>query len=60
MDYSKNKFGMGLGSLGMAAGLGYSIYAGTSFWKGLGITIVTGIAAGYAGRAIDILRAPEK
>lgn len=40
-------------SLGIAGGIYYSFMKKTGFWKGLGITIIVGIAGGALGMAVD-------
>lgn len=42
-------------SVGVAGGIYYSFLKKTGFWKGLGITIVVGIAGGALGMAVDAL-----
>lgn len=40
-------------SLGIAGGIYYSFMKKTGFWKGLGITLIFGIAGGALGMAVD-------
>ena len=59
-SFAGNEMGIGrfhlIGhSLGIAGGIYYSFMKKTGFWKGLGITLIVGIAGGAVGMAVDAL-----
>lgn len=52
-DDKNSKFQVLLGGLGTASGIFYGFTKKTGFWKGLGITLLFGIAGSSIGYGID-------